>query len=129
MELIYKLCNVLMESSDLKEIAEKILNYILHLFGRIDRGFSFSSLFSPHLPAVQPLLSRMHCFMQARRKGEGKGLRRIHQNFQTRGIDSYYSSINLVKGRRKNPFKGFLTTHYPSFLPPGFPQKLRGVLF
>jgi len=38
MELIYKVSNVLMERSDLKEIAEKILNYIFHLFRRIDRG-------------------------------------------------------------------------------------------
>jgi pSer/pThr/pTyr-binding forkhead associated (FHA) protein len=37
MELIYKVSNVLMESSDLKEIAEKILNYIFHLLKRIDR--------------------------------------------------------------------------------------------
>ncbi len=38
MELIYNVSNVLMESSDLKEIAEKILNYIFHLLRRIDRG-------------------------------------------------------------------------------------------
>jgi len=38
MEFICKVSNVLMERSDLKEIAEKILNYIFHLFRRIDRG-------------------------------------------------------------------------------------------
>jgi pSer/pThr/pTyr-binding forkhead associated (FHA) protein len=38
MELIYKVSNVLRESSDLKEIAEKILNYIFSLLKRIDRG-------------------------------------------------------------------------------------------
>jgi len=38
MELIYKVSNVLMESSDLGEIAEKILNYIFHLLKRIDTG-------------------------------------------------------------------------------------------
>jgi pSer/pThr/pTyr-binding forkhead associated (FHA) protein len=38
MELIYKVSNVLMESSDLGEIAEKILNYIFRLLKRIDRG-------------------------------------------------------------------------------------------
>ena len=38
MELIYKVSNVLMESSDLREIAEKILNYIFRLLKRIDRG-------------------------------------------------------------------------------------------
>ena len=38
MELIYKVSNVLMESSDLKEIAEKIFNYIFRLLRRIDRG-------------------------------------------------------------------------------------------
>jgi pSer/pThr/pTyr-binding forkhead associated (FHA) protein len=37
MELIYKVSNVLMESSDLKEIAEKIHNYIFRLLKRIDR--------------------------------------------------------------------------------------------
>ena len=38
MELIYKVSNVLMESLDLKEIAEKILHYIFNLLKRIDRG-------------------------------------------------------------------------------------------
>ncbi|MGD8984022.1 MAG: FHA domain-containing protein [Desulfobacteraceae bacterium] len=38
MELIYRVSNVLMESSDLREIAEKILNCIFRLLKRIDRG-------------------------------------------------------------------------------------------
>ena len=38
MELIYRVSNVLMESSDLKEIAEKIFDYIFRLLRRIDRG-------------------------------------------------------------------------------------------
>ena len=38
MELIYKVSNVLMESSDLKEIAEKIFDSIFLLLRRIDRG-------------------------------------------------------------------------------------------
>jgi hypothetical protein len=73
MESIYKVSNVLMESSDLKEIAEKILNYIFHLFRRIDRGFSFSSLFSPHLPTVQPLPSRMHALWKPGERRRGRG--------------------------------------------------------
>jgi len=38
MELIYKVSNVLMESLNLREIAEKILHYIFNLLRRIDRG-------------------------------------------------------------------------------------------
>jgi GAF domain-containing protein len=38
MELIYKVSNVLMDSSDLKEIAEKIFDYLFRLLRRIDRG-------------------------------------------------------------------------------------------
>ena len=38
MELIHKVSNVLMKSTDIHEILEKILNYILDLLKRVDRG-------------------------------------------------------------------------------------------
>jgi len=38
MEFIYRVSNVLMESLDLQEISEKILNYLFHLLKRIDRA-------------------------------------------------------------------------------------------
>jgi hypothetical protein len=38
MELIYKVSNALMQSSNINEILEKILNYIFELLKRIDRG-------------------------------------------------------------------------------------------
>lgn len=41
MELMYKVCNVLAESLDINDILGTILDYILDLFKRIDRGFIF----------------------------------------------------------------------------------------
>ena len=38
LELIYKVSNVLLQSLDLNEILEKVLDYIFDLFKRIDRG-------------------------------------------------------------------------------------------
>jgi len=38
MELMYKVCNALMESLNIDEISGKILEYILDLFKRVDRG-------------------------------------------------------------------------------------------
>jgi 3',5'-cyclic-nucleotide phosphodiesterase len=38
MDLIYKVSNVLMQSLNMKEVMERILNYILELLKRIDRG-------------------------------------------------------------------------------------------
>jgi len=38
MDLIYKVSNVLMQSFDMKELMERILQYILELLKRIDRG-------------------------------------------------------------------------------------------
>ena len=38
MELIYKVSNVLMQSLNIKEVMEKMLNYVLELLKRVDRG-------------------------------------------------------------------------------------------
>jgi pSer/pThr/pTyr-binding forkhead associated (FHA) protein len=38
MELIYKVSNVLMQSLNIKDVLEKILNYVMELLKRIDRG-------------------------------------------------------------------------------------------
>ena len=38
MELIYKVSNVLMQSLNIKQVLERILNYIMELLKRIDRG-------------------------------------------------------------------------------------------